>query len=86
MVALLAQVLVNKTGDGLGADEGVEPRVRGQEAVDHERAQFVSQPGGHRHLEAYFERLLARPSFARAVDEARPFRSLFPLGWPDSYG
>lgn len=32
---------------------------------------------------AYRRRLLARPSFARAVDEARPYRSLFPLGAPD---
>ncbi|SFT92676.1 glutathione S-transferase family protein [Pseudomonas marincola] len=34
-------------------------------------------------LRAYRSRLLARPSFARAVDEARPFRQLFPLGAPD---
>lgn len=34
-------------------------------------------------LQAYRARLLARPSFARAVDEARPFRALFPLGAPD---
>ena len=34
-------------------------------------------------LRAYRARLLARPSFARAVDEARPFRALFPLGAPD---
>ena len=34
-------------------------------------------------LRAYRARLLARPSFARAVDEARQFRSLFPLGAPD---
>lgn len=34
-------------------------------------------------LREYRRRLLARPSFARAVDEARPFRSLFPLGAPD---
>jgi len=33
-------------------------------------------------LRAYRTRLLARPSFARAVDEARPFRPLFPLGAP----
>ena len=32
---------------------------------------------------AYRQRLLARPSFARAVDEARPYRALFPLGAPD---
>ena len=32
---------------------------------------------------AYRRRLLAPPSFARAVDEARPFRPYFPLGVPD---
>ena len=32
---------------------------------------------------AYRRRLLARPSIARAVDEARPYRPLFPLGAPD---
>lgn len=35
------------------------------------------------HVRAYRERLLARPSFKRAVDEARPFRAYFPLGAPD---
>jgi glutathione S-transferase len=34
-------------------------------------------------VRAYRGRLLARPSVARAVDEARPFRALFPLGAPD---
>lgn len=34
-------------------------------------------------VKAYRQRLLARPSFARAVDEARPYRSYFPLGAPD---
>ena len=34
-------------------------------------------------LRAYRQRLLARPSFARAVDEARPYRPFFPLGAPD---
>lgn len=34
-------------------------------------------------LRAYRARLLERPSFARAVDAARPFRPLFPLGAPD---
>ena len=32
---------------------------------------------------AYRNRLLARPSFARAVDEARPYRGFFPLPVPD---
>lgn len=34
-------------------------------------------------LRGYRSRLLSRPSFARAVNEARPFRPLFPLGAPD---
>ena len=37
----------------------------------------------HVNLRAYRERLLARASVARAVDEARPYRSYFPLGAPD---
>ena len=35
------------------------------------------------HVRAYRRRLLARPSVARAVDEARPYRPHFPLGAPD---
>ena len=38
---------------------------------------------GRPNLRAYRDRLLARPSFARAVDEARPFRHYFPPGAPD---
>ena len=34
-------------------------------------------------VQDYRGRLLARASFARAVDEARPFRPFFPLGAPD---
>jgi glutathione S-transferase len=34
-------------------------------------------------LRAYRARLLARPSFARCVDDARPYRPFFPLGAPD---
>jgi glutathione S-transferase len=41
----------------------------------------IEAPFGH--LRAYRARLLARPSFARAVDEARPYRAFFPLGAPD---
>jgi len=37
----------------------------------------------HENLRSYRERLLARPSFARAVDEARPYRHFFPPGAPD---
>ena len=43
------------------------------------------QPVGDRFPEvlAYRGRLLARPSVARVVDEARPFRKFFPQGAPD---
>jgi glutathione S-transferase len=40
-------------------------------------------PQTYPRLRAYRARLLARPSFARAVDEAREYRPLFPLGAPD---
>lgn len=33
-------------------------------------------------LRAYRTRLLTRPAFSRAVEEARPYRQLFPLGAP----
>ena len=37
----------------------------------------------HANVRAYRARLLARPAFARAVDEARRYRHYFPLGAPD---
>ena len=42
-------------------------------------------PIGERYpnVRGFRQRLLARPSFARAVDEARPYRSYFPPGAPD---
>ncbi len=40
-------------------------------------------PKEHARLWAYRRRLLARPSYARALDEARPYRDYFPLGAPD---
>lgn len=39
----------------------------------------IAQPA----LAAYRARLLARPSVARVVDEARPYRAFFPPGAPD---
>jgi glutathione S-transferase len=37
---------------------------------------------GFPNVRAYRKRLNARPSFARAIDEARPYRAFFPLGAP----
>jgi glutathione S-transferase len=38
---------------------------------------------GQPNLTRYIETLTSRPSVARVIDEARPFRELFPLPWPD---
>jgi glutathione S-transferase len=46
-------------------------------------ANIVRPIGDHPNLATYYERLLARPSVARAVDEARPYRKNFPPGAPD---
>jgi glutathione S-transferase len=34
-------------------------------------------------LTRHFTELTARPSVARVIDEAREYRYLFPLPWPD---
>lgn len=36
------------------------------------------------HVHAYRNRLMVRPSFARCIEEARPYRHLFPLGAPEA--
>jgi len=47
-------------------------------------ADWVHQiPETHAALRGYRARLLARPSVARCVEDARPYRPLFPLGAPD---
>ena len=47
-------------------------------------ADWVDEIGpGRPRLQAYRARLLAHPAVARSIDEARPFRSYFPLGAPD---
>ena len=40
---------------------------------------------GHANVAAYFERLMARPSFKRTVDEARPYRRFLQIEWPAAY-
>ena len=39
---------------------------------------YVPLPSQHTHLSAYFELLMAHPSVARTVDQARPFFNYFP--------
>jgi glutathione S-transferase len=35
------------------------------------------------HLTRYYGSLMGRPSIWRVIDEARPYRDLFPLPWPE---
>jgi glutathione S-transferase len=42
--------------------------------------------GAYPALATYFDRLAARASVARVVDEARPYREVFPLPWPERVG
>lgn len=48
-------------------------------------AYMVHSFAGRPRLEAYYARLRDRPSFVRAVDEAREFRHFFPLPWPEGW-
>jgi glutathione S-transferase len=41
--------------------------------------------GAHPGVTRYHRALHARPSFARVIDEARPYRGVFPLPWPDDF-
>ena len=46
-------------------------------------AQGKPEPSKTGDLTRYYGTLAARPSVARVIDEARPFREFFPLPWPD---
>jgi glutathione S-transferase len=39
--------------------------------------------GTRPHLTRYYRDLMHRPSVLRAIDDARPFRGVFPLPWPE---
>jgi glutathione S-transferase len=39
----------------------------------------------HPRLTRYYRALAQRPSFAKVIDDARPYRHLFPLPWPPDF-
>jgi glutathione S-transferase len=39
----------------------------------------------HPYLTSYYRALAERPSFAKVIADARPYRHLFPPGWPDDF-
>jgi glutathione S-transferase len=41
--------------------------------------------GMHPQLTRYYRALAQRPSVAKAIDDARPYRHLFPLPWPADF-
>ena len=80
----------------IGRKGALWPHLRWQEGLRAELQPLVDLLGAAGYLSPYqfFEhllsgpmqgraRLLARPSFARAVEAARPLRHLLPLGAPD---
>jgi glutathione S-transferase len=40
---------------------------------------------GHPRLTRYYRGLAQRPSFAKVIADARPYRELFPLSWPADF-
>lgn len=47
---------------------------------------WVPQPwseAAHPNLTRYYRDLAHRPSYARVIDEARPYRHVYPLPWPE---
>lgn len=51
-------------------------------ALFYTRAIHRWDDAGHPALARYYRELVRRPSVARVIDEARPYRELFPLPWP----
>ena len=43
------------------------------------------EEGTHPQLTRYYRALAHRPSFAKVIGEARPYRHLFPLPWPADF-
>jgi glutathione S-transferase len=41
--------------------------------------------GAHPQLTRYYRALAQRPSFAKVIADARPYRELFPLSWPADF-
>jgi glutathione S-transferase len=84
----LAYVTLERQLDGRGADRW----LAGEEftladcsaapALHYADVLHELDRRAHPALGAYYDRLLARPSVARVIDEARPYRPVFPLPWP----
>ena len=67
-----------------GADYVLTPEVSNMMQLNRKALfEHLAAEEDDRSLKAYRARLLGRPSIARCIDDARPYRPLFPLGVPD---
>jgi glutathione S-transferase len=85
--ATLERQLDGRAGDGWLAGDGFTlADCAAAPALHYADVVHPLDRGAHPALAAYVDRLLTRPSVARVVDEARPYRELFPLPWPEHVG
>ena len=59
---------------------------RGAGALLRQRRAPLGRRTTARRSPRYHAALTGRPSVARVIDEARPYREVFPLPWPDHVG
>jgi glutathione S-transferase len=79
--AMIESELARRDGDWMCGDAFTLADCAAAPALFY--ANMIVPFGRYERLAAYYRRLRARDSFARAVEEARPYRPFFPLPWPD---
>lgn len=83
----LEQQLNGRDHDGwLASDEFTLADCAAAPALHYPDVLHPLDRDAHPALSAYFDWLLTRTSVARVVEEARPYRELFPLPWPEHVG
>ena len=80
---LLDAHLARTDGDWMIADTFTLADCAAAPAIFY--ANVVQPFDGLERVQDYFSRLLDRPSFARCIEEAKPYWQYFPLEWPESY-
>jgi hypothetical protein len=81
MVALRALLHIGRrvsASDGWALVAQADPLDRRRQPAPVHRWDEINHPN----ITRYYRELVHRPSVARVVDEARPFRDLLPMAWP----
>jgi glutathione S-transferase len=85
--ATLESQLTRANRDGwLSGDDFTLADCAAAPALHYANVLHPLEPGAYPALAAYSNRVMTRGSVARVVDEARPYRELFPLPWPEHVG